>query len=89
MEYLIAALLVCSEPRLSFHDFYEKVYFGRFPGVAGEQMHIVNERAAEAVGLYGVYSVRYTTQCEASKAPAGYRICPLDGVRSALCETSK
>ena len=65
MEYLIATLIQCSEPRLSFRSFLDKMSYGPYPGRTGEQIGAVHERAAEAAGLYGVYSVRYTVKCEA------------------------
>lgn len=62
-EWATAVAIVCSEPRVPFFEFFEKVTLMKYPGERGEQMDTVNSRALRMVGFYADYAEVYRDQC--------------------------
>lgn len=61
-QALLAAMVVCSSPRLEFRQFYEH-WYGRYPGQTGEHLHIVQERVANASAEFIDYVHVYNEKC--------------------------
>lgn len=60
---ILAAQLICTNPRLTFREFYSRVC-GPWPGVTGEQTTIVQERVLDGVALYADYlAARQERKC--------------------------
>lgn len=66
MEWALAIAINCTQPRLPFKAFYERVYHVTYPGHFGEDMGSVNRRMAEAMGSYIDYAEAHRDQCRAS-----------------------
>lgn len=59
---VIAAMVNCSEPRMSYHAFFERNY-GPYPGMQGEPMSVVNDRIAYAASSFFEYVAAYSEKC--------------------------
>lgn len=66
-----AALLIlniaCADPALTFREFFARTVMGPFPGVPGEQYHIVYDRLANLAGDYAEYRAARAATCGAGK----------------------
>ncbi len=64
----ILMLVNCSEPRLQFIPFFEKVNSGiKYPGAAWEDRSFATRRALDAVASYADYAEAYRDKCGASR----------------------
>lgn len=67
----VAALLIlnmtCADPVLTFREFYSRTTIMPFPGMQGEEYHIVYERLANLAGDYVEYRAVRAATCGPAK----------------------
>lgn len=66
MYWAVVISIVCTEPRMDFQHFMEKLY-GVYPGYRGEAISSVNQRMAEGFGQFADYTVTRWERCEAPR----------------------